>query len=226
MSKHVWQIFKIIVFLMITIFTVLHFTTRYESKRCQVLFGEPNGYSNRPFGELVKNIYFSQSVDVQQIKVTGHENDNAPLCLEVYMANYNDRPNVGQIRVGVVLDGREITKSVSVEDIRDNAWHRVMLDAVPLSKMYAAHEMKILIAGINSPPGKAVTAWTTRDISCGKLSTTNKELVDRSLIFRLGFLIDASKKNQDSLFLAILGVIAMIILIFQSGGRGNRSLME
>lgn len=197
------------------LFAAVHLYSQYEFRLYHVLSGDQKGQEVRPVGELVEGVRFSQSVDLQQIRQVGQERGESSLCVDVLMANYNNRANTGNVRLGIALDRRVETLSVAAETVLDNAYHRSCFENVTLADVYAAHEMQILLEGVDSKAGSAVTAWSTQDVSMGRLATKDEKMVDRSLLFHLGYATESPKRNLDSLVLAILAFIAIYTIVCQ-----------
>jgi hypothetical protein len=202
------------------LFAAVYLYSQYEEpKLYHVLSGDQKHQEMQPVGELLEGVSFSQSVDLQQIRQVGREWAASSLCLEVLMANYSNRANTGKVRVGVALDGRVETLSVAAETVQDNAYHRVNFENVTLADVYAAHEMQILLEGVDSKAGSAVTAWSTQDVSMGRLDTKDEKMANRSLLLHIGFVTESPKRNLDLLVLAFIAFVAIYILISQPGGR-------
>lgn len=195
---------------------------KYENGSFNNLSGEMKHKRLVPVGELTKGTAFKQPVDCQRIRRMGPEWTNSSLCLEIYMANYGRRTNTGTIRLGIQLDGRRETLPVAAASVTDNAYHRICLSTVTLADIYASHELQILVEGVDSPAESAVTAWSTLDNSQGQIHTVDEKLVGRSLVYRLGFFSESSKRDRDSMVLAVLAFVAIFVLVSQPGGSDYR----
>ena len=204
------------------LFTAIHLYSQYEEPELyHVLSGDQKHQEMQPVGELLEGVRFSQSVDLQKIRQVGQERAASSLCLEMLMANYSNRANTGKVRFGVALDGRIETLSVAAETVQDNAYHRVNFENVKLADVYAAHEMQILLEGVDSKAGSAVTAWSTQDVSMGRLVAMDDKMANRSLILHIGYVTESPRRRMDSLVLAIIAFVAIYILISQPGGRNH-----
>ncbi|MDD2466579.1 MAG: hypothetical protein PHI97_21485 [Desulfobulbus sp.] len=189
---------------------------RYQSDQLHVIFGGQNIENMRPAGELIENVRLIQQVNIQQIQQVDRQLAQMPLCIEILMANYSNRSNNGTIRLGVALNDYTENTTISVDAIQDNAYHQVCFANISLTDVYAAQNLQILLEGVDSTPGHAVTAWLTQDVSLGKLNPTNSNLTGRSLLFHLGYVTKSPTRTRNALVLAFLTFIAMYILIVQT----------
>lgn len=207
-------IIRLCLFIIFVIFSIFYFTSKYKVEQfCKLLDAPINGAL--PVGEIIKNLRLDQTVEIKKIRQVSKKWLNSFFCVEILMANYSNRENEGRILIGIVLDGNVYNLTINAEDVQDNVYQRCIFNNVTLSDVYKANNLQILIEGIDSVKNKAVTAWSTSDVSAGKLITENRKLKERSLCFRIGFINESHQKKRNSIVLSIITLSMIFILVFQ-----------
>ncbi len=164
-----------------------------------------------PVGELVADVCLRQDVNLDAKRTPDEERSNQPLCVEILLANYNNRKNHGTIMLGIDLDGRIERREIDAAMVKDNAYHRICFENVTLKDVFDAKELFLLLEGVDSEPGSAVTAWTTSEVRYGTLVTTEDDLKNQSLVFHLGY--KTSSLNHTALILVLIAALSITTLI-------------
>ena len=134
---------------------------------------------------------------------------------EILLANYGNRANRGTILFGIDFDGKIEKKKIDVRNIKNNAYHRVIFDEVKLKDFIEASKIYILLEGVDSERGSAVTAWTIRNTRFGALITNEDHLKDRSLVLRIGYIESPiTKRSFPLITITILTIVTLIIPLF------------
>jgi len=134
------------------------------------------------------------------------------LCLKILMANYSNRKNQGIIRVSLTQKNLEVSRDISVDTIRDNAFHMVRFQLKDPSELNLKGSLVLKIAGVKGEPGSSVTVWLTDDLNRGE-AFINGISSKKALRFCL-FL---EQKNQEiwypalTLFVIYAGIFYLLI---------------
>ena len=168
-----------------------------------------------PAGELIADVRLRQSVNADMVQSLDEERSALPLCVEVLLANYGNRENRGTIRLGIDLDGRIESREIDVRTVKDNAYHRICFENVTLRDVHEAREVHVLLEGVDSEPGSAVTAWTTRDLGYGALVTTDDRLKERSLVFRIDCMQSSALRDILQILLIVITLFLVIVAVLR-----------
>lgn len=195
---------------------LFHF--RHEPVSKATLSEPPKLVNNAPIGEIVQGFRAEQHVTA---KLAGDRLDRlkgSGVCVEILLANYSNRPNTGQFAIGLVLDGRQFVQQVDAAAVTDNATRSICFTDVTVGALFAAREVRLMLLGLSSPPGAAVTAWTTADLSAGQLAGPPGSPSSRSLIFHFSTQVDGQQGRRNALVLISLGALAISTVILSRPG--------
>lgn len=216
MYSYVWKRTSIIAALIAGSVVVLYLYVRYDwdQQSVRILSYEQKQLDMRPVGELTKEVRLRQLVDLKALREITLDQDDERLCLGVLMANYGDRNNSGSVLIGLDVDGQIELKEVCVKEIKDNVYHYIYFDDLMWSDLISAAKIEIILNGVDGQVGKAVTAWSTKDLLYGNL-VSNDGRFGRSLLFRLGTEKKSTIYNNNAIVLILLALIAIFIFITQ-----------
>lgn len=146
----------------------------------------------QPAGELVKDFHLTQQIvfrnnsyhrDFLRVdEVKGH------VCVRILFATYRSRRNKGTVSVRL-LSPRQISEQrIDVATLDDNAWKRVCFADMTYDDI--AHGNSLLeVRGLDSRPGKGVTAWVS-DFSGGPRVSIMNQPSDKALIYEIELQVD------------------------------------
>lgn len=193
------------------------FLVRYQPASTIPFSESPLNTAALPLGEISRGFRAEQliSIKLDSSKLEGLEDE--PICVEMLLANYSNRPNSGHFAVELVVDDITFAQEIDASDVRDNAYRRICFDGSTSWVLFNADDRRIVLRGISSPPGAAVTAWTTTDLRAGRLVGVADRLASRSLVFRLSTQVVFEQGRRDALILIFLGALAVGTMFLASG---------
>jgi len=168
-------------------------------------------------GEIVKDFSLEQPIEITDrlLKNMDSYNQNTPVCVELFMANYNNRKNTGLIKIELTSANKSAVNMLDVSLIQDNKWQGVCFNDFTLKNL-SQKPTTLYIKGVNSKVGEAVTVYL-RDDSSFKKSILGHESAD-SLMYRLSTKQIDDMKSIDAklnIFLLILVMVIFIVLHYQ-----------
>jgi hypothetical protein len=193
--------------------SALLFLFRHEPESTVVLSRAPGLVENRPIGEIVPGFRAEHRVTDRLAANRNSLPGNAAVCVEILLANFSNRQNTGYFDIGLGLDDREFFRQVEASSVADNAKRRVCFDDVTVRSLLAARELRILLRGVSSPPGAAVTAWTTTDVSSGQMVAVPGSAPPRSLVAGLSAQDGDQTGSRNALVLIAFGALSIATLL-------------
>ena len=196
-----------LVFALLVISGTYLFLTRDDPAMKIGLSERPSIPAGVPVGEIVQGFRAEQRINAKLAHRRTHLEDEG-VCVELLMANYSNRANTGLFAVDLLLDGKAFVQQIDAVDIRDNTNHRICYEDVSVAALIEARDIRLVLRGISSPPGAAVTAWTTSDLSAGQLVGVPERLASRSLVFHFSTQAVSEQARNNALVLIVLGALA------------------
>ena len=187
----------------------LLFLFRYDAVSTITLIEPPSLISNTPIGEIVQGFSAEQLFTVKLAEDGSDKLDKNPLCVEVLLANYANRSNTGQLDIELILDSQEYVRHVEAASVADNVMRRTCFNDVAVGMLRRARESRLILRGVSSPPGAAVTAWTTSDVSIGHLVSMPSSEQPRSLVVGFSAQSNSDLKTRNAIMLIVLSALAV-----------------
>jgi len=214
-------IFFIIVWIPLVIYWIL--PSSIVDNNYKTVLSSINSDSKSPAGEIDKKFKLTQIVKFDKKLITDElfVYEDGPLCVDILMANYGDRRNVGDIEFIIKNKTLEESRKIDVSVIKDNTKHKICFNNIMLSNI-ADGQFTFIIKGRNSVLGKAVTAWLGTDISRGHVSINNKKL-NKALIFSIS---RATSKytSTTSYLLVLFALLSSIAFIYRKKYKYNDTI--
>jgi hypothetical protein len=174
----------------------------YTKSLTHTVLPSPKHQDNRPAGEIVAGFYLEQPINWNSLRRLSKQDALGEVCVNVLLANYSNRANSGNFALTLLTEGGAYRTVVSANTVRDNAYHRFCYDSVVLGDI--AHKPAALVLeGVSSPSGAAITAWMTRDTAHGEARKHGAGF-DRSLIFWIETTRESSDKRMIAIILTLL----------------------
>jgi hypothetical protein len=209
------------------VFIWLRLGDSYLDCCAHTVLSEPKYEDNKPVGEVVSGFHIEQPInwDLLDKGVVGQDTSSA-VCVSMLMANYSNRDNAGDIAISLRVDDHLHRVVMDAKTVQENVYHRVCFVDVFLGQI--VHKPAALILeGIDSQPGHAVTAWMTKDIVHGGVVRSDGTVSDRGLMFRIEVVRGASKMRLHAIILMfIYGLSGIFIFLAASGRTVNASLKK
>ncbi|WP_081466406.1 hypothetical protein [Collimonas fungivorans] len=203
-----------IFFLWITGFSIFIFFflgDAYSEKYEYIILAPPEILKPTPAGEITTGFQLEQPVDWNLIS-DSKLNQKGTLCIDLILANYNDRKNSGTFSMDLRAGHMSQEILLNANAVHDNDYQRFCFNALPLRDI--AHKSTTLtLKGVDSPPGKAITAWMTSDITRGHARRGNQEL-DKSLVFSISVMTESNKKPIWAIVLTVLCGLSISVLFW------------
>ena len=212
------SIFFIIVWIPLIMYWIL--PSSIVDNNYKTVLSSIKGDSKSPAGEIDNKFKLSQIVKFNKQLIVDELllYEDAPLCVDILMANYGNRRNVGDIEFIIKNKTLEENRKIDVSMVRDNTKHKICFNTIMLSDIIDG-QFEFIIKGVNSIPGKAVTAWLGTDISQGYVGINNKKL-NKALIFSISRA--TSKYTTTTSYLLILfAIFSSIALIYRKKYKYN-----
>ncbi|SDX50062.1 hypothetical protein SAMN04515617_104147 [Collimonas sp. OK242] len=185
----------------------------YSRKYEYSVLPPPPVLQQTPAGELTAGFRLEQPIDwnlINNFKRPGSDT----LCIDILLANYNNRDNTGTFAVSLRAGHFSQKILFNTRQVHDNAYQRFCYDELPLQNI-ADKPAALVLEGIDSPAGKAVTAWMTSDTTRGKARRDNREL-DWSLMFSIDAVTESNKRRTQAIILTLLCGLSVSILFWPS----------
>ena len=183
------------------------YSTKYE----YTILPSPQGLEQIPAGEITSGFRLEQAIDWNMRNTSKLKNSDT-LCVDVLFANYGDRDNSGNFSLSLQI-GHFSQKIIrSAHQVTDNVYQRFCFDKFYL-KDIAHKPSTLLLEGIDSPPGKAVTVWMTSDTTLGKARREDRE-TDKSLIFFVDVQTASNNKRMHAIILTLLCCLSVSALFW------------
>lgn len=144
-------------------------------------------------GEIKSGFFLTQNMKNLNIKL----NDLSPkkstkkseICLNLLLANYSNRNNVGKMRVTVIIEQLKKSTLVNYSEVKDNSFHStICLNSEELAKVSNDGGIipngKFTIEGIKGEAGNSITAWLTSNDQYG-LASINHMTTDKAVMFSI-----------------------------------------
>ncbi|MEX1056218.1 MAG: hypothetical protein WED11_00690, partial [Natronospirillum sp.] len=133
------------------------------------------------------------------------------VCVNVLMANYEDRPNTGIFSVELNVDGKIHRRLRNACSVKDNAMQRTCFPGLTYEQI-RGRQVFLDIRGVNGQVGSSVSALYTRDLYQGKAVENGVE-VEGSLLFTLTTDRSSPSKLVIGLVLSLFFAGAALLLI-------------
>jgi hypothetical protein len=173
---------------------------------------------NRPAGEIVSGLEIVQSLQLYEKEaelIRKLEETQGKLCINLFLANYADRPNEGSIKL--TLQQKEIVLEgiIDMSSVKNNSFHKICFSSEDFSKI-SAGELLIKLAGLEGKQGSSITAWLTSDLKQG-VAFINGVNTGKALRFSLtieenSIIINYSVIALLLVYLALLLVVGLLLV--------------
>lgn len=211
------RVFKIgLLFVSLLLLALFMLVERYEPVSASNLSERPQNQNMRPIGEISAEFTAEQLINASSILGQQQMSKNENVCIELLLANWSNRPNTGEFAVDLIVAGQPFIQVIDAGSVKDNANHRICFDNLQVSELVNNDEIRLIIRGISSPAGAAITAWTTTDLSAGQLINVPEQLASRSLVFHFVSERYSASSYRHALILVFLGMLAIAIVFFPS----------
>lgn len=198
-----------VIFFLILLPILVHFIPdQYKIHKNITLTSISNMQFTKPAGEIINTFTLTQKLKITNEVIENKKNfeKNAPLCVELFMANYSNRQNAGTFEVSFINGQKKSIKKIQASSVKDNQWHEICFEDFLLQEL-SYSPSNITIQGINSLPNKAVTVFLAKDQNTEYLDEQNK--TNEELIYKL-----STKVVDNIVFKSIeLNILFLIILI-------------
>lgn len=165
-----------------------------------------------PVGEISTNFQIEQTVNRESLIMDHLLPDSSRVCLDLLLANWGGRSNTGSFAVDLLVDAELYTEIIPAKSVEDNVFHTICFDHLYIQTLYNHRDMRLILRGISSPNGAAITAWTTSDLSAGEIENPSPVLLNRSLVFRFVSMEYSRVYNIHALVLLLIGMLTLTIL--------------
>ncbi|MCV2875542.1 hypothetical protein OE810_04645 [Rhodobacteraceae bacterium XHP0102] len=189
---------------------------RYEPVSAITLSNRPNNQNSRPIGEITTDFRAEQLIVVSSILGRRQMSYDDDVCIELLMANWSNRQNTGDFAVDVITAGETFTQVIDAASVKDNANRRICFDDLQFRKLVDNDEIRLVLRGISSPAGAAITAWTTTDLSAGRLINAPEQLASRSFIFHFVSERYSASSYRHAWIIVFFGMLAIATVFFPS----------
>lgn len=165
--------------------------------------------ADKPAGEIVNGFAIKQPIKITNnfLKIIDIYRDDAPLCVELFMANYNNRKNSGSFEVKLTNSNKTVRSILDANSIKDNEWKNICFEDLTLGELSNGTSI-LSIKGLNSPPGEAVTAWLTSDATSRKSTINQKK--SNGLIYKL-----STKEINNAKFISF-SILVLLLAAFMT----------
>ncbi|WP_038485845.1 hypothetical protein [Collimonas arenae] len=204
-----WTIFFIF-------FIYFSFNENYSKKYIHTILPAPAVREQIPAGEIVTGFHIQQSINWNYINVSTL-NQSATFCINLLMANYNNRSNSGIFSLTLRNQKFLQKKIINSQSVRDNTNQIVCYDKLPLPEI-AFTPTILILEGIDSNPGKAVSAWLTSDTTFG-IAQRDGVVLGKSLVFSIDVINESNGKLMQVILLTILCGLSISILFWPTNSK-------
>lgn len=209
-SKSLFFLFLWLAFFSFFIFTSMK--DAYSKKYKHTIVPSPEITQQIHAGELTAGFRLEQPINWNVDNNMSKFNGSGTLCVNLLLANYMDRENTGTILLSLHAENFSRTVSQNVKVIRNNLDQQFCFPDISLADI-VYKPATLLLEGVDSPPGKAITAWMTSDTIQGKVRR-NDVVLDKSLIFSIDAVTESSTKRMHDIVLTILCCLSTSILFW------------
>jgi hypothetical protein len=185
----------------------------FSSNTFRTVLGSKSN-NNLPAGEVIAGFYLRQPINWALIDedILLHEASN-PICVNILLANYSDRDNDGKFALSLKVESDQHQVFVDAKTVIDNKYKRVCYNDILLGDI-VYKPVDIILEGINSQSGKAITAWLTYDIVNGSVRLSDGTISDKSLIFSIQTISYEAKKSHHAIILTLICGLTGILILF------------
>ncbi|WP_266157756.1 hypothetical protein [Dyella silvatica] len=205
------------------IFTLLCYMTLWQTlskKDSRTLLSFPeHAAASEPAGELVSGFKLEQSIDDGLVSdaISSSPYDGG-VCADVLLANYYDRVNTGVFSLTLRINNVDKVVLSSAGLVANNAYHRFCFDGLKKSDLLHK-KLVIVLQGVDSPPGQAVTAWLDGS-SAGAFQHGNA--LGKSLIFSILVMEPNRYWGSEILLIVLCGLSGVFIFLPLNGKESHR----
>lgn len=193
---------------------ILFFTSGiYSNKYVHTVLPAPEIRDQIPAGELIDGFRLEQKINWDLFNIS-KLNGSDTLCINLLMANYSNRINTGVFSLSLKTQNSMQKIFINAGKVSDNADQHFCFEKIPLSDA-AYKPATLILEGVSSPSGKAVTAWLTPDTVLGKAQRDSVTL-DKSLIFSVDVMTKSTAKLMQIILLTALCGLSTSILFWPS----------
>jgi hypothetical protein len=208
------HIFKVTALLLsIVIIGTFLLLERYKPASKTSLSERPRIRNMQPIGEITNGFRVEQLISISSIFDQTNLFDKYEVCIELFLANFSNRKNTGEFAVDLVLNKEVFTSVLDASTIADNQYQKICYDKLSSSMLISQKDIRLILRGISSPPGEAITAWTTTDLRAGQLINVPASLELRSLVFHFVTKQESKIIYRHALIILILNMLAIATLI-------------
>ncbi|MCX7107421.1 MAG: hypothetical protein NTV66_07565 [Methylococcales bacterium] len=177
---------------------------------------ESSSKNNKPSKEIVADFYMMQPLNWTLLDNEVFRHDaKSPVCLKMFLANYGDRKNNGTFALTLGVDAQKHRVVVDAKTVRDNTNHRICFEDLKFVDI-AFKPVEIVLEGINSQKGAAISAWMTQDVRQGKVVYKDGTVLERSLIFSVETIRVSNDKFIHSIILSLICCLSCALVFFAS----------
>lgn len=167
-----------------------------------------------PLGELVSGVELTQPINWTLLNLLKEEDLSAPVCVNIFLANYGDRKNHGYFSIELMTAGRTFTGMHSAASVKDNSFQLTCFNDILFSDI-SKPDGALIIKGVDSPAGQAITAWLTDSVPHG-VASLNGKYMEKGLVFEVIALRTSSLKLWVSYILTFIAVASSLVLLVAS----------
>lgn len=208
------HIFKVTALLLsIAIIGTFLLLERYEPASKTSLSERPRIRNMQPIGEITNGFRVEQLISRSSIFDQTNLFDKYEVCIELFLANFSNRKNTGKFAVDLILNKEVFTSVLDASTITDNQYRKICYDKLSSSMLIGQQDIRLILRGISSPSGAAVTAWTTTDLRAGQLINVSSSFESRSLVFHFVTKQESQITYRHALIILILNMLAIATLI-------------
>jgi hypothetical protein len=191
-----------------------------------MVLARPEMVGPSPAGEVVAGFHLEQPINWALLNQTILEKEAVKaVCVSYLLANYNDRDNDGTFALSLRIGANQHRVVVNAKKVRDNAYHRICYEDVIFGDI--ANKPAILVLeGIDSQPGKAITAWMTKDTLHGAAVRQDEIVTDTSLAFRVETIGSGCEKGFHAIILTLICGLSGALIFWAVSGRAANDVPE
>ncbi|MDB4542866.1 hypothetical protein N9241_01345 [bacterium] len=162
-------------------------------------------------GEIVSGFYMEQAIEwalVEDYEKVG----SSPVCVSLLLANYGDRKNKGIFKVSLKVEEKSYEIYKKAEEIRDNVFQHFCYEDIVISDL-VHKQASIILEGVDSPRGEAITAWLTSGADASSHDHETKAS-ENSLIFSLGARYQPAQQKIRTIVLVTICALSGLLLLW------------
>ncbi len=161
--------------------------------------------------EIDSSYLIRQPVNMLYTVLPAPQDLDSEVCVNVLMANYDDRPNLGVFSVELNVDGQIHRRLRNACAVTNNAMQRTCFPGLTYQQIMG-RQVFLDLRGVNGQIGSSVTTLLTRDLYQGKAIENGVE-VEGSLLFTLTTARSNPSKLVIGLVLSLFSVVAVLLLM-------------